>query len=66
MHPCKQAKRKRRKTGKVEATVELEEGTGYMQPKCAAEAAPSEGGEKVVEDEVVAFSEPSQPYVSVG
>lgn len=66
MHPCIQAKRKRRKTGKVEATVEFEEGTGYAQPKCDAEAAPSKGGKKEVEDEVVAFSESSQPYVSAG
>lgn len=58
-----QAKRKRRKRKKAESTGELAEGTGDVQPRCDAKAAPSKMREKSNdaalegEDEVMAFSE---------
>ena len=48
------------------ATNELAEGSGDAQHRCDAEEATSEEREKAVEDEMVVFSEPSQPSVSAG
>ena len=61
-----QAKRRRRKTAKGMATNELAEGSGDAQHRCDAEETTSEEREKAVEDEMVVFSQPSQPSVSAG
>ena len=66
MHVCMQAKRRRRKRRNAGATGELAEGTGDVQPRCDAKAAPSDVKEKSNdaalegEDEVMAFSELTQ------
>ena len=62
-----QAKRRRRKTGRIEATDEMVEGTGNVQPRCDAEASPPDeryisSNTLEIEDEVVTFSdEPLKP-----
>ena len=59
-----QAKRRRRKAGKVDTASKLAEGTG--QPRCDAEAAASESATLEVEDEELTYSQPSKPCVSAG
>ena len=54
----------RRKAGQVQATSELAEDSSNMQPRCDAEAAPSEITALDVEDGEATLPDPSQSCVS--